>query len=164
MKKKDVSAYLKRNDIAIENNVASWDIAVNGDINGLYSGQFKFKCYLTPIERLAAGRFYREILGSQGMLATKHEDNLAFSISQLKYRVISAPPFWSSAIGLDGTFGDLPDENVLDAILEAAISAEFKFKAQLEEKKKDVVEKAKKAAEKMLFLNDEKELEDEDLE
>ena len=150
MKKKEMEAHLKRTDIKIEESTATWELAVNGDIAGLYAGQFKFKCYLTPTEILAAGRLYRELLGPNGMLASKHEDTLAFSLSQLKYRVISAPPFWTSALGLDGSSGDIPDANVLDAILDAALASQFKYLALLKKKKEESIQRAKKAAEKML--------------
>lgn len=147
MDKKDLENYLSRKDLVIENNICRWDISCNGDINGLYTGTFVFKCFLTPSEKLAAGRDYRELLGENAVLALRHEDNLAFVISQLKYRIISAPPFWSSSTGLNGFQGDLPDEKVLDIIFEAALSAEFKYLALLQEKKEKALEKAKKVAE-----------------
>lgn len=150
MTKKEIQAYLKRKDISIEHNTARWEINANGDINGLYTGYFVFKCFLTPSEKLAAGRDYRDMLGSNASLAIKHEDNLAFMLAQLKYRVIAAPPFWSSATGRDGIMGDLPDEKVLDTIFEAALSAEFKYLATIQEKKDAAIDKAKKVAESMI--------------
>lgn len=161
MDKKDLENYLNRKDLVIENNLCRWDISCNGDVNGLYTGTFVFKCFLTPSEKLAAGRDYRELLGENAVLALKHEDNLAFVLSQLKYRIISAPPFWSSSIGLNGFQGDLPDEKVLDIIFEAALSAEFKYLALLQEKKEKALEKAKKVAENVA---ENKEKEEEDLE
>lgn len=149
MNKKDLEVYLNRKDLVIENNLCRWDISCNGDINGLYTGTFTFKCFLTPSEKLAAGRDYRELLGENAVLALKHEDNLAFVLSQLKYRIVSAPPFWSSSMGLNGFQGDLADEKVLDVIFEAALSAEFKYLAMLQEKKEKALEKAKKSAENL---------------
>lgn len=156
-KNKEMSEYLKRKDIHIEGNQATWNISTVGDILGTYTGTFRFKCFLTPSERLAAGRLYRELLGSNPTLVTEHEDNLALTLSQLKFRIISGPPFWSSAIGLDEIAGDIPDEMVLNSILDAASASELKFLAQLQEKKKDLIEKAKKAAEKVLEQDDEDE-------
>lgn len=150
MNRKEINLYLKRNDLSIEGNVCTWNIATHGDIQGLYTGNFKFKCYLTPSEKLAAGRAYRELLGSNAALAFKSEDNLAFALSQLRYRIISAPPFWNSAIGVDGQGGDIPDEKVLDAILEAAMSSELKYIAQLQNKKEQIIKKTKESAEKLL--------------
>jgi len=141
--------------IHIEGNVASWDCVLQGNIHGTYIGTFKFRCFLTPTQKIACGRNYRELLGANPTLAMKHEDDLAFSLSQLKYRIISAPPFWSSAVGLGGIQGDLPDENVINAVLEAAIDAELKYVAQLKDKREEAVERAKKAAERILQQRDE---------
>lgn len=149
MKTKELNAYLKRKDISIEGNIATWNISAHGEILGLYAGAFKFKCYLTPIEKLAAGRLYRELLGSNATMALNHEDSLAFTLSQLKYRVISGPPFWDSSLSNEG-ISQVPDENVLDVILEAALASEFKHLAELRKSKDSVVEQAKKAAEKYL--------------
>lgn len=143
-----------RNDIIIEGSTARWDINVEGDINGLYVGSFRFRCFLTPTQRIACGKLYRELLGPSPTLALKHEDDLAFSLSQLKYRVISSPPFWSSSVGLNDIAGDIPDENVIDMVLNAAIDAEIKYKSQLKKRKLEVIEKAKKAAERLLSDQD----------
>jgi hypothetical protein len=150
MNKKELNAYLKRSDVSIEGNVATWTITESGNIQGTYHGVFKFKCFLTPTEKLAAGREYRELLGPNGALAFKHEDDLAFMLAQLKYRILSAPPFWSSSIGVNGLSGDVPDENILSAILEAAMAAEYKYFAQLVNRKEAMVKKAKQSAEKVL--------------
>ena len=152
--------YLKRTDIVIEGNTATWDIRLDGDINGTYVGTFRFKCFLSPTQKLAASREYRQLLGENPTLILKHEDNLAFALSQLKYRVISAPPFWTSTAQLSGMAGDIPDENIIDAVLDAAIDAELKYVAHLQKKKTESIEKAKKAAERMLAQHDE-EAEDE---
>ena len=146
----------ERTDILIEGNTASWDININGDVNGTYSGTFRFRCFLTPTQHLAAGRRYRELLGANPTLATVHDDNLAYSLSQLKERILSAPPFWTS----NGEAGDLPDENVIDEVLKAAIDAELKYKVQLKKKRGEALEKAKKAAERMLKEREEEPAED----
>lgn len=156
MKTKDLKSYLKRKDIVIEGNTATWDITSNGAILGLYTGSFKFKCYLMPSDRLAAGRLYRDLLGANPTLALKHEEDLAFTLSQLRFRVISGPPFWQTSN--DG--GELPDENVLDNILEAAVASELKYFAQLQEKKEAAIVQAKKAVQKR--MNDQKDDEDDE--
>lgn len=150
MTKKELNAYLKRGDIVVEGNVATWSLALSGDIQGTYAGVFKFKCYLTPSEQLAAGRDYRELLGVNAALAFTKEDNLAYTLAQLKYRVLVAPPFWNSSIGVNGLTGDIPDENVLDAIFEAAMASQLKYLAILQNKKDEMVKKAKASAEKLL--------------
>lgn len=165
MEKKDVKKYLKRSDIQIEGNVATWNINAVGAINGTYIGSFRFKCYLTPSEKLAAGRDYRELLGPESRLAFTNEDNLAFSLTQLKYRVISSPPFWSSAIGGNGNIvlqGDLPDEPIIDMVLDAAVASELKFLAQLQKKKEETIKQAKDIAEKILDHKEGKEVDEDE--
>jgi hypothetical protein len=152
--KKELNGYLKRSDISIEGNIGTWSISLEGSVNGTYLGTFKFKCFLTPSEKLACGRRYRELLGPNAALAFKNEDNLAFTLAQLNYRVVQAPPFWNSAIGVDGILGDLPDETVLDAILEAAMAAELKYVALLRSKKEQLIKKTKEVAEKVLAQNE----------
>jgi hypothetical protein len=147
--------YLARQDIQIDGSTATWEMRLEGEIQGTYTGTFKFRCFLTPTQRLAAGREHRELLGNNPTLATEHDDNLAFSLSQLKHRIISAPPFWTSTMQANGMAGDLPDENVIDSVLEAAIAAELKYKAQLKQRKLDALDRAKKAAEEMLKFRDE---------
>jgi hypothetical protein len=151
MAKKEVG----RSDIIIEGNTARWDIKLDGDINGTYLGTFRFKCYLLPSEKLAAGREYRELLGANPTMANKHEDNLAFSLAQLKYRILSAPPFWTSTLQQTAISGDLPDENVIDAVLRAAVEAELKYAAQAKSKRTDAIERAKKAAERLIRVSEE---------
>lgn len=150
MKKQEIEKYLKRTDLTIEGNTAIWNISSSGIIQGTYTGAFRFKCYLTPTEKLAAGREYRELLGPSASSAFRNEDNLAFSLSQLKYRIISAPPFWSSATGINGLQGDIPDESIIDVVLEAAGAAELKFLAQLHKNKEKTIKKAKEVAEQLL--------------
>lgn len=154
MTKKELKAYLKRSDIVIEGNIGTWSIAMNGDVNGTYHGVFKFKCYLTPTEQLAAGRDYRELLGPNAALAFANEDNLAYTLAQLKYRVLSSPPFWAGSIGVNGYVGDVPDENVLDAILEASMACQLKYLALLQDRKEEMLKKSKAAAEKTLAKKD----------
>lgn len=150
MTKKELQAYLKRHDLVIEGNISTWTLAMKGDINGTYHGVFKFKCYLTPTEVLSAGRDYRDLLGPSGNLAFTKEDNLAYTLSQLKHRVISAPPFWTSSLGVNGYAGDIPDENVLDAIFDAAMTSQLKYLALLQNKKDEMIKKSKETAEKIL--------------
>lgn len=153
-KAKELKDYLKRTDISIEGNIATWNLVAQGDINGTYVGTFKFKCFLTPTEKLAAGREYRSLLGPNATLAFKAEDDLSFSLAQLRYRIVSSPPFWNSAIGIDGMAGDIPDENIINAVLDAAVASEFKYRAELEQKKKIIVARTKKAAERLLDNKD----------
>lgn len=137
-----------RTDIIIEGTTASWAINMEGDVSGTYTGTFRFRCYLNPTQKIAANREMRSLLGEFPMLVPEHESFLAYALSQLKYRILSSPPFWTS--GENGYAGDIPDTNVLSAILDAAIDAEVKYMGQLQARKLEALEKAKKAAEAFL--------------
>jgi hypothetical protein len=154
MKKKDINKYLNRSDITIEGNIASWNIAATGDIHGTYVGAFKFKCFLTPTEQIAAGREHRELLGINPTLAAVKEDSLAYALTQLKYRVISAPAFWFSTSEISGMAGDLPDENIVMKVLDASFDSELKYRAQLIKQKEELLKRAQKKAEDILAKKD----------
>lgn len=139
-----------RTDIAIEGNVATWTLNSHGAINGTYIGTFKFKCFLHPSDTMAAGRMYRELLGPNPTLAAQHESFLAYALSQLKYRVVSAPPFWSERVEESNLSGDIADDNVITEILNAAIDAEILYKKQINSAKAQAIKHAKAAAEKMI--------------
>jgi hypothetical protein len=140
---------LERTDIIIEGNTATWDMRLDGEIHGTYVGAFRFKCYLSPLQQIAADRERREILGPQILAAPEHESFLAYALTQLKYRIITSPPFWASANPAT-LAGDIADENVIAAVLDAALGAEMKYKSQLKKKKLEAVERAKAATEKLM--------------
>lgn len=145
----------ERTDIIIEGSTATWELRAEGDIEGTYTGSFRFRCFLTPTQVLAAGREQRELLGKNPTLATNHEDQLAWSLAQLKQRIISAPPFWTSNVPLSGMPGDISDENIIGAVIDAAVSAESKYKSQIKSRKEDAIKRAKEMAEKTLSRVDE---------
>lgn len=127
-----------RSDIMIEGNTATWSFRLDGDIHGTYSGTFRFRCYLSPLQRIAADRERRELLGNHPEYASEHESFLAYSLTQLKYRIITAPPFWSSQNpGPMG--GDIADENIINAVIDAAVGAEIKYREQLKKRKDDAL-------------------------
>lgn len=136
-----------RPDIRIENNVAVWEINAVGNIMGSYHGTFRFRTFLTPLQQISAGREERELIGINMSLAPEHEKFMAYALTQLKYRIVSAPPFWSSANTFGGLAGDLPDEEIINMVLSAAIDAEIKYKAEIKERKEEAVKRARKAAE-----------------
>ena len=148
---------IERSDILIEGNTGFWEMRLEGDIHGTYVGSFRFKGFLTPLQQIAANREYRELIGPNPVLVPEHESFLAYALTQLKYRIVSAPPFWSSANPSGGMAGDIADENVIGAILDAAIGTEMKYKSQLKKKRLDAVSRAKDAAEKLMDTKDEDE-------
>lgn len=154
----------ERQDITIDGSVATWEMNLQGAINGTYIGTFKFRCYLTPTQQIAASREMRELLGPQMGMAPEHETFMAYALTQLKHRVVSAPPFWSSTLNTSSMSGDLPDENIISEVLNAATDAEIKYKNQLKKRKEDALEKAKEAAERMLKIRDEEDKDGEESE
>jgi len=152
---------LERSDLIIEGNTATWHMRLEGDIHGTYVGAFRFKCYLSPLQQIAADRERRELLGPQPFAASEHESFLAYALTQLKYRIITAPPFWASANPAE-LAGDIADENIIGAVLDAALGAEMKYKSQLKKKKLDAIERSKSAVEKLMEDPDDDEESEED--
>lgn len=149
----------KIENLIVNGNVATWTMKIDGDIEGTYMGTFKFRCFLTPIQKIDANREYRELLGANPTMAGEHESFLAYALSELKQRVIESPPFWESKGRMDG--GDISDDSVISEVLNAAIEAELQYRNQIREKKLEAIKKAKEAAEAMLTEKEEKEDESE---
>ena len=150
-----------RSDITLEGNKATWTIKSLGDINGLYLGTFVFKTYLNPMEQIRANRDFRELMGPNPSSAPEHESFLAYALTQLKHRIISAPPFWNSA-RFENMEGNIPDEGVITDILGAATDAEVLYRKQLKKMKKDSITMARQAAEEMIKRKEEETLDEEE--
>ena len=142
-----------RDDISITGNVATWSPRLEGDINGTYLGTFKFRCVLSPTQRISANRKYREMLGVNPTLAGEHESNLAYALTQLEQRIIEAPPYWTSTAQISGVEGDLFDDSVIMAALDAAIGAEIKYRDELKKRKDEALKRSRKAADKLIEEN-----------
>lgn len=142
----------KKTDIAdlvldLSNNTVSWEVSYDSDILGTVKGMFIFKAYLNPLDTLAAGRLYRELLGPNAALVTEFESSMAFAISQLSKRVIKSPPFWQMGDGI--LPGNIPDPSLLLQVLDAAMSAQGLYKQTLKERKEKALERSKKAVEEI---------------
>jgi len=145
-----------KNDIVLNGDgTATWTLDMEGKIHGTYRGTFVFRCFLTPTQTIAAGRELRELLGTDPDTAPKLESYMAFSLTQLKQRIIKAPPFWASTLQQSTYQGDIPDEEVIDAVLNAAVNAELKYKEQLQKKRADILARAKDTAESLLEKQEE---------
>jgi hypothetical protein len=138
----------KQDPSLILNNdgTASWTFREEGDtLQATYAGTFVFKCYLSPLETLASGRLFRELIGQNSNEASDQERFLAFSLSQLKSRIVKAPPFWktdSNSI----VDGNIPDLNLISLTLDKAINAELLYKEELKKKKAEAVATVQAAA------------------
>lgn len=140
---------LNRTDIVIEGSTATWNLRLDGPIKGTYVGAFRFKCFLHPLQKIASSREFREIMGPTPSFANEEESFLAYALTQLKYRIVNAPPFWKSEnpAAMDG---DIADENIIAAVLDAALVSELKYKTQIKKRKLDAVSRAKGATEQLM--------------
>lgn len=141
---------MEANDIIIEGSTARWNMPrMEGEL-GTYTGSWTFRCYLTPLQQLQAGREYRQYLGEHAGQATETEANLAFALGQLKQRVIKAPPFWTSTIQESGIAGDIADLAIVAAILDAAIRSETLFKDKISKERQSILDRSIKMGEDTL--------------
>ena len=148
------------NDIIFEGSTATWRMPLTlGEYGGTYTGTFVFRCYLDPLRQLQAGRDYRDLLGSLGTLATETEGNMAFALSQLKHRIISSPPFWSSTLQESGIAGNVGDLNVIALTLDSAIRAETLYKEKIAKERETVLNRSIKVGEDLLHKDDDAGLE-----
>ena len=94
-----------------------------------YMGTFKVKCILNPMDFMAADKLYRELLGDiHPETAHGHTKSVAFSLSQLKYRIIEAPAFWDNR-ELGGSH--LKDDSIIVSVLNMAMDIERKYRATM---------------------------------
>src|SRR5665213_1148730 len=143
----------ERPDIKLDGDKATWDISAVGNIRGTYLGTFVFRCFLTPLQQLAAGREERALVGEQFAFASEHERFIAYALAQLKYRIISAPPFWTSANPSGNMAGDLADTEIVSLVLGSSIDAELKYKSDIKLRKEMAIERAKKANDAIVEAN-----------
>lgn len=138
-------------DITIEGSEAVWVMPrTDGELGGTYTGVFRFRCFLDPLKELQAGREYRELLGTFATQATDTESKLAWALSQLKHRIIKAPPFWTSTLQDSGYAGNIGDMGILTLVTDAAFRAEVLFKAKIQKEHNEALELAIKISEEKL--------------
>ena len=126
---------------------ASWEINMTGPIGGTYQGLFQFRTVLSPLQQIEADRDYRELLGANATFAATHIDNLSYTLAQLRQRVVKFPPFWDDGVSrFKGSH--IRDEEIIQAVYEAAVVAETKFRAQIKEKHKASIDRLKAAIER----------------
>lgn len=138
----------KTNDIILSpEGTASWYLKEEGDTSdATYTGTFIFKCFLTPLDLLACGKLYRELLGPNSGEASEQDKFIAVSLSQLSKRITKAPPFWNTDSILSG---NIPDLNILSLVLDKALSAELLYKEQLKNKKEAALKKSDESLKKL---------------
>lgn len=147
---------MEKSDIVIDGQNATWIMpATHGQVSGLYTGTFQFRCVLDPLRSLQAGREYRELLGRNAVLASEEDSDLAFALTQLKHRVLKAPPFWSSTTQDAEFAGNLPDLNIIAIVLDAAIRAENLYKQLMAEQREAILNRSIKVAEEKVAVDKE---------
>ncbi len=141
-------ALVDEKDILLDSQgIASWEINMTGPIGGTYQGLFQFRTVLSPIQQIEADRDYRELLGTNASFVATHIDNLSYTLAQLRQRVVKAPPFWDDgASRFKGSH--IRDEEIIQAVYEASVLAETKYRAQIKEKHKASIDRLKAAIER----------------
>ena len=140
-------ATINRTDITINGSNATYTFREEAPLEGTYTGSFIFRCYLLPSQKLAAARERRALLGEFGIAASDVEKQLALALSELKYRVVHAPPFWNQNQMLSG---DIPDFKIIFNVFEAAMDAQTMFAESKAEEKQKLIDSSTKAAEALV--------------
>jgi hypothetical protein len=142
---------MDNNDIILNGSTATWQMPrTEGDLGGTYIGTFQFRCFLDPMRQLQAGKEYRSLLGDLAAQATEDEGRLAFALIQLKYRVLSCPPFWSSTVQESSIQGNIGDLNVISLVFNAAFLAETLYKEKIAKEREAILNRSIKVAEDLL--------------
>jgi len=100
------------------------------------AGIFKFRCLLTPMDKIDIDVLNRELIGPRPFEADKNAARLAWSLAQLRYRVSEAPDWWkrdvSDKSGVESTvWGSHCDENIIVEVLNMAVDAEETYLERL---------------------------------
>jgi len=104
-----------------------------GNITGeTYEGVFEIRRVLTPMQKAQADVERRAFLGNPvaGEDIDPEVAELGFAISQLKFRVVKGPKWYTESNNLKNFL----DSNVLIELVNAVISVELDFKKELQEK------------------------------
>lgn len=142
---------MENTDITLSGNTATWQLPLTqGDVMGTYSGNFTFRCYLSPLQQLEAGREFRAQLGNLAASATDTEVNLAFALTQLKHRIISSPPFWTASLQDSPYAGNIADLSIIMLVLSKAMDAEILFKEQITKEREQILNRTIKKGEELL--------------
>jgi len=107
-----------------------------------YKGAFEVKCLISPLELIRSDALYRKLLGDTNPnYASDYVGSLSYALSQLKYRVVSSPAWYSNGTDIDGSH---IDDAILLKIFDDAIECEAEYRLGIDKKyleaKKSVVE------------------------
>lgn len=126
-----------------EGSIASFDINEIGNRSkNTFMGTFKVKCVISPLDMVKIDRLYRELIGTVNPhMASQSIENIAFALSQMKYRAVEIPDFWKN----NEIDGGHVDENVLIEVINLAIGAEDEYMKKEDERIKQVQERLTRA-------------------
>ena len=116
-------------------NTRSFSINLVGDsTQEKYTGTFKVKCLLGPLERFRADEIRRELLGSNAKEASSLVHDMAIIFSELSLRIIDGPIWWFS--NPQGTYPGIhiKDQNVWESVFSEAVKMESQYKQEIREK------------------------------
>lgn len=134
-------------EINIDYNMGTAEFFVNLEAaadKSTYKGHFKVKCVLSPLDYIQSDATYRELLGKTNpQFANDYIAQLAYALSQLKYRIITNPSWFDNES--NGIKGSNVDDNILLIVLEKAIEAEEMYRKGIEEKYKKAKDEVKEA-------------------
>lgn len=100
-------------------------------------GIFKFRCHLTPMDIIDTDAFYRELIGVRPSESDRVADRMAYSLSQLRYRVIDAPEWWKKdPEGRSQIWGGHCNKNVVVEVFNVAVTAETLYLEKLKKESK----------------------------
>jgi hypothetical protein len=122
---------------------ASWVLERVGRDGQLYSGTFRFRCELSPIQIIRTDRDQRRLLGEHATYASDIAFNLAASLAQLKHAVVECPPFWSEG-GDEFPGSQVKDLSIVSIVSEAATLAVEKYAKHLAEEADRKAERIRK--------------------
>lgn len=150
-------------EIDIDYNMGTAEFFVNLEAaadKSTYKGNFKVKCVLSPLDYIQSDGTYRELLGKTNpQFANEYVAQLAYALSQLKYRIISNPSWFDNSV--NGIKGSNVDDRILLHVLDKAIQAEEQYRKGIEEKYKKAKDDVKEAIDDGT-LNDGKQVETEE--
>jgi hypothetical protein len=150
MEEKNKNKNLPSDLVLNSDGTATFTLREDGDISGTYAGTFVFKCYLTPLDTLSAGKLYRDLLGPHFSAISDTEHFIATALSQLAKRIVKSPPFWNTDSMIAG---NIPDLNILTLVLDRSLAAELAYKELLKEKRDQALERSKKPMADLLDAN-----------
>ena len=134
-------------EITLNGSTGTYFLDMVGKIGGRYVGKFIMRCYLTPIERIACDREFRDLIGKIQTGVDPNVEYLAFALTQLKYRIVSYPPFWDNGdTPIPG--GQIADREIIEDLLGAANDAETKYSESLIEKHEQSLKQMSKQLQK----------------